>query len=174
MTLTPEQRDRMRREFLLETDLDGETRSKIYGVAAVLERIAEEEGDPDAHDVYLETCWTLSRPENLGEVDQLYRKAQPIIFEMLMDAEEGAPPPRRRSPETPARQDDEPPKRVDDDERPKPRRRPKTLDPYKAPLSDDEYLELTGISRTNMKELAEDLDVPYDATDDDPDVDGAP
>ena len=174
MTLTPEQRSRMTREFLLETDLDGETRSKIYGVAAVLERVAEEEGDPNAHDVYVETCWTLSRPENLGEVDRLYRQAQPITFEMLMDAEEGAPPPRRRGRETPAQRDDEPPTPVDDDEPPKARRRPKRIDPYKAPLSDDEYLKLTGISRTNMKELAEVLEVPYDATDDDPDVDDAP
>ncbi len=172
MTLTPEQRDRMRREFLLETDLDGETRSKIYGVAAVLERIAEEEGDPNAHDVYLETCWTLSRPENLGEVDQLYRKAQPIIFEMLMDAEEGAPPRTPRPLDTPDRGDDEASRRGGRDETAEPRRRPKVLDPYKAPLSDEEFFELTGISRTNVKYLAEDLDVPYDATDDDPDADG--
>lgn len=50
----------------------------------------------------------------------------------------------------------------------KPKKKPKRIDPFKEPLSDEEYFKLTGISRTNMRYLAEDLGVPYDATEDVP------
>jgi|694.fasta_scaffold93358_2 hypothetical protein len=46
----------------------------------------------------------------------------------------------------------------------KPKKKPKRIDPFKEPLSDEEYFKLTGISRINMRYLAEDLGVPYDAT----------
>jgi hypothetical protein len=90
MTLTADERKTMTRQFLVETDLDAETRSKIHCIAFVLEHDAKESGDPDADDVYIATCWSLSRPENLGAVDELYTDAGPLARDMLLELEEGA------------------------------------------------------------------------------------
>ena len=89
MSLTPEERTAITRQYLLETDLDGETRSKIHCIAFVLEYDARESGDPDAGDVYITTCWTLSRPENLASIDEIYANAQPVAFDILCELEEG-------------------------------------------------------------------------------------
>jgi hypothetical protein len=56
LTLTADERKTMTRQFLLETDLDAETRSKIHCIAFVLEHDAKESGDPDVDDVDIATC----------------------------------------------------------------------------------------------------------------------
>ena len=89
MSLTPGERTAITRQFLLETDLDAETRSKIHCIAFVLEHDARESGDPDADDLYITTCWGLSRPENLDSVDELYAAAAPVAFDILSELEEG-------------------------------------------------------------------------------------
>lgn len=85
--LTPEERQKMTREFLIERKLDIDTRSKIYFVSAVYERLAEEENDPAARDIYLYMCWHLSAPENLHKVDDLYADAYDLGISFLMDDE---------------------------------------------------------------------------------------
>jgi hypothetical protein len=85
--LTPEERQKMTREFLIERKLDIDTRSKIYFIASVYERLAEEDDAPEAADIYLYTCWTLSSPENLHEVDERYADAYDLGISFLMDSE---------------------------------------------------------------------------------------
>ena len=89
LTLTADERKTMTRQFLVETDLDAETRSRIHCIAFVLEHDAKESGDPDADDVYITACWSLSRPENLGAVDELYADAGPLARDILLELEEG-------------------------------------------------------------------------------------
>jgi hypothetical protein len=90
VTLDADERMTMTRQYLVETDLDAETRGKIHCIAFVLEHDARESGDPDADDVYIAACWSLSRPENLGAVDDLYADAGPLAREILVELEEGA------------------------------------------------------------------------------------
>jgi hypothetical protein len=88
MTLTADERMTMTRQYLVETDLDAETRSKIHCIAFMLEHDAKESSDPDADDVYITACWSLSRPENLGAVDELYADAGPLAHDILLGLEE--------------------------------------------------------------------------------------
>jgi len=89
MTLTADERMTVTRQYLVETDLDAETRSKIHCIAFVLEHDARESGDPDADDVCITACWSLSRPDNRGAVDELYTDAGPLARDILLELEEG-------------------------------------------------------------------------------------
>jgi hypothetical protein len=85
MTLTADERMAMTRQYLVETDLDAETRSKIHCIAFMLEHDAKEWGDPDADDVFITACWSLSRPENLGVVGELYADAGTLARDVLLE-----------------------------------------------------------------------------------------
>jgi hypothetical protein len=86
---TTDELNAMRRSFLMNRDLDGETRSKAMFVAAVMETIARDEGDEDADQVYVITCWHLSQPENRDELERMYREVYAEGMAMLADLEEG-------------------------------------------------------------------------------------
>lgn len=81
--------DAMRRDFILNPDLDGEVRSRIMFVAAVLEATARDTGDQNADQLYVITCWHLSQPENRAELDRVYRQVYAEGMAMLAELEEG-------------------------------------------------------------------------------------
>jgi hypothetical protein len=66
------------RDFLTDPQIDDETRAKAMFVATAMERNATHEQDEDPDQIYLSTCWYLSKPENRSELD---RK----VAEMLED-----------------------------------------------------------------------------------------
>jgi hypothetical protein len=79
---TDDELNQMRREFLMNRELDGETRSRIMFVAAALEQMACEQGDENAHQIYVATCWYFAQPGHLAELDEAHAE----VFEYGMDA----------------------------------------------------------------------------------------
>ena len=66
MALSQQEKDFIRRDFLTRVK-DGELRSRIMAVAAVLS-----EGEKDEEDAYLSVIGHLAQPKNSKELDRAY------------------------------------------------------------------------------------------------------
>jgi hypothetical protein len=89
---TPDEINEMRRDVLMDPDIDGETRSKAMFVAAVMEQSARDHGDEDADQIYVSTCWYLCQAENRAELERSYVEVFDEGMAILSDGP-GLPPP---------------------------------------------------------------------------------
>jgi len=89
------------RDFRMDPEIDDETRAKAMFVASVMERNARDEENEGADQIYISTCWNLSKPENRAELDracvEMFDEGMGMVMGDFVSPRPGTVPPRQRS-----------------------------------------------------------------------------